>query len=324
MRAVIHHEFGNPEQVLAVEDVETPEPAAGEVRVRMVLAAIHNHDLMTVRGEYGFLPELPARTGTEGVGVVDALGEGVTGLELGQRVVTGTPGTWAEYVTIPARAVVPVADAIPDEAAAQLIAMPFSALSLLDYLGVERGDWILQNAANGAVGRLLARLAVTRGVNVVGLVRRADAVDQLAQEGIGNVVATDAEDWRERVTDITGGAPIRAGVDSVGGAPAGEVLSLVGDGGTLVVFGAMASPTLELAVHDILFRQITVKGYWGAKSGSYFSAERRGELMAELQERIADGTVDLPTASVHALDDVADAVRASDQPGRVGKVLLRP
>jgi NADPH:quinone reductase len=324
MRAVIHRQFGAPEEVLAVEEVERPEPGAGEVRVRMTLATIHNHDLMTVRGEYGYLPELPARAGTEGVGVVDALGEGVTAVSLGQRVVAGTPGTWAEYVTMPAASVVPVDDAIPDEAAAQLIAMPFSALSLLDYLRLEPGEWMLQNAANGAVGRLVARLAKTRGVHVVGLVRRADAVAQLEAEGIDRIVATDEDGWQERVRALTGGADIRAGVDSVGGDAAGEVLSLVGEDGTLVVFGAMASSTLHLAVGDILFHQVTVKGYWGARSARYFTPERRGQLMAELGERIADGTVSLPVAAVHPLDEITAAVRQSAEAGRVGKVLLRP
>jgi NADPH:quinone reductase-like Zn-dependent oxidoreductase len=231
---------------------------------------------------------------------------------------------WAEYVTMPAGAVVPVDDSIPDEAAAQLIAMPFSAIALLDYLQLDEGDWMLQNAANGAVGRVVAQLAKTRGVNVIGLVRRSEAVEQLAAEGIDRVVATDDEGWRDRVNELTGGAPIRVGVDSVGGDSAGDVLSLLAEGGSLVVFGAMASTTLNLSVGDILFKQATVKGYWGAKVGSYISAERLGELMAELRERIADGTVTLPVASIHALDDIADAVRASDEAGRRGKVLLRP
>jgi NADPH:quinone reductase-like Zn-dependent oxidoreductase len=324
MRAIIHRSFGVPQEVLEVADVDQPTPGEGEVRVRIVLAAVHNHDLMIARGEYGMLPELPGRAGSEAVGVIDALGDGVTGIEIGQRVVAGTTGAWAEYVTMPARAVVPLDDSIPDEAGAQLIAMPFSAIALLDFLQLDEGDWMLQNAANGAVGRIVAQLAKTRGVNVIGLVRRSQAVEQLAAEGIDRVVATDDEGWRDRVTELTGGAPIRAGVDSVGGESAGDVLSLLAEGGSLVVFGAMASSTLNLSVGDILFKQATVKGFWGAKVGSYISAQRRGELMVELRERIADGTVTLPVASIHALDDIADAVRASDEAGRRGKVLLRP
>lgn len=323
MRAAVFNTFGSPEEdVLTVEDVETPEPGEGEVRVRIALASIHNHDLMTVRGEYGFLPELPARVGTEAVGVIDALGDGATGVEVGQRVVAGTSGVWAEYVTMPADNVVPVDDSVPDEAAAQLVAMPFSAISLLDSLGLNEGDWMVQNAANGTVGRIMAQLAKSRGVNFLGLVRRAEAVDELAAEGIDHVVATDDDGWRDQVHELTGGAPIRAGVESVGGDAAGDMLSLLAEGGTLVVLGAMASSTLNLATSDILFNQVTVEGFWLAKLD--LTPEYRDKLMRELSERMADGTVQLPVDSVHALDDIAEAIRASREAGRRGKVLIRP
>ena len=126
----------------------------------MLLSPIHNHDLWTVRGSYGFKPEMPARAGTEAVGVVEALGEGVEHLQVGQRVASGGSfGAWAELIVAPAAGLVPVPDAISDEAAAQLVSMPFSAIALLDFLEVSEGDWIVQNAANGAVGRLVAQLA---------------------------------------------------------------------------------------------------------------------------------------------------------------------
>lgn len=159
MRAVIHHQFGEPADVLGVEEVETPTPGPGEVRLRVTLSPIHNHDLWTVRGTYGFTPELPARAGTEAVGVVDAVGEGVS-LEIGRRVATGgTFGVWAEYVIAPAAGLIPVSDSLSDEMAAQLVAMPFSAISLLHSLDLKPGDVIVQNTANGAVGRMVAQIA---------------------------------------------------------------------------------------------------------------------------------------------------------------------
>src|SRR6195952_3712470 len=98
MRAIMHSTFGEPSEVLTVEEIPLPQPGPGEVRVRTLLSPIHNHDLWTIRGTYGFKPELPAGTGTEAVGVIDALGEGVTGVEIGQRVATGgTFGVWAEF-----------------------------------------------------------------------------------------------------------------------------------------------------------------------------------------------------------------------------------
>ena len=325
MRALIHDTFGDPAEVLHVADVETPEPGPGEVRVRTVLASIHNHDLWTIRGTYGFKPELPARSGTEAVGVVDAVGEGVTTLQPGQRVVTGgTFGVWAEYFVAPAAALVPVPDGIDDEAAAQLISMPFSALSLLEYLDVAPGQWIAQNAANGAVGRLVAQCAAARGVHVLGLVRRAEGIAELAAAGISGVVATDDDAWRDRVIEITGGAPIVAGVDSVGGSASDDVLSLLADDGTLVVFGAMASPTMSLSSGSVIFRQVTVKGFWGSKVSRAMDASARAALIGEVIRGVGDGSVTLPVAAVHSFDEASLAVRANFEPGRVGKLLLRP
>lgn len=325
MRALVHDTFGEPSEVLHVTEVETPEPGPGQVRVRTLLSPIHNHDLWTIRGTYGYKPELPARSGTEALGVVDAVGEGVTTVQPGQRVVTGgTFGVWAEYFVAPAAALIPVPDAIADEAAAQLVSMPFSALSLLEYLDVEPGQWIAQNTANGAVGRLVAQLAAARGVHVLGLVRRAEGVEELAAAGIEGVVATDQDGWRERAVEITGGAPIVAGVDSVGGAASGDVLSLLAENGTLVVFGAMASPTMELSSGDVIFRQLTVKGFWGSKVSAAMEPARRAALIGEIITRVAEGSLSLPVAAVHAFDDAASAARENFTPGRVGKLLLTP
>ena len=325
MRALVHHEFGDPAEVLAVEERPLPQPGAGEVRVRMLLSPIHNHDLWTVRGTYGYKPELPAQAGTEALGVVDAVGEGVEQLTVGQRVVTGgTFGVWAEYFVTRAAGLIPVPDGLPDESAAQLVSMPFSAISLLESLDLAEGDWLIQNAANGAVGRMVAQLGAARGLNVVGLVRRSAGVEELRAQGIERVIATDDAGWRDRLAEIVGGAPITAGVDSVGGSSAGDVLSTLAENGTLVVFGAMASPTLELASGDIIFKQATVKGFWGSVVSREMPADQRGRLFQELFARLQDGTLTLPVAGVHGLDDIAGAVAASGEAGRVGKVLLRP
>ncbi|WP_299931441.1 zinc-binding dehydrogenase [uncultured Nocardioides sp.] len=325
MRALVQPRFGDPAEVLSVQEVPDPEPGPGQALVRVLLSPIHNHDLWTARGSYGFKPEMPARAGTEAVGVVEALGEGVEGLEVGQRVATGGSfGAWAELIVAPAAGLVPVPDTMSDEAASQLVSMPFSAIALLDFLEVSEGDWIVQNAANGAVGRLVAQLAEARGVHVLGLVRRADGVAELREQGIERVVATDDDGWRDRVREIVGDAPIVAGVDSVGGSSAGDVVSLLAEDGVLVVFGAMASPTMEIGSGDVIFKQVVIKGFWGSKVFAAMSREKRGALMGELVTGLGSGALTLPVEKVYSLDEIADAARANDEPGRRGKILLRP
>src|SRR6218665_2940152 len=208
MRSVSYSQFGDATKVLELVEREIPQPGPGQVRIRLVLSPIHNHDLMTIMGVYGVKPDLPSVPGTEAVGVVDALGEGVSNLKLGQRVTGGVSGAWADYYLGDAARLIPVPDSVDDATACQLISMPLSAKMILADLNVKAGDWIIQNAANGAVGKLLNQFAGEAGVHVVNLVRREAGVAEMKALGIGNVVSTSAPDWRDQVKAITNGAPI--------------------------------------------------------------------------------------------------------------------
>lgn len=325
MRSAIHSTFGDPAEVLTLGEQPVPQPAADEVRIKTLLSPIHNHDLWTVRGRYGYKPELPAIGGSEAVGIVDALGENVQGVAVGQRVaVASVHGTWAEYFVAPASGVVPVPEGLPDAAAAQLIAMPFSAISLLEFLQVQRGDWIIQNTANGAVGKTLAMLARSRGVNAVNLVRRDAGVEELAALGITHAVSTAQAGWQDTVRSLTGEASLRAAVDSVGGQASGELLALLGEGGLLVSFGTMAGEPMQIASGELIFKQATVKGFWGSKVSAAMPVETRRALIGELLNLARTGELQLPVESIHDLADAAQAAAASLQPGRKGKVLLKP
>ena len=323
MRALIHSTFGDPTEVLEVAERPLPEPGEREVRVRTVLATIHNHDLWTIRGTYGFKPDLPAASGTEAVGIVDAVGEGVDTLKVGQRVSGGTFGVWAEYFVAKAAGLIPVPDAISDETAAQLVSMPFSALALLDSLDLEPGDWMVQNTANGAVGKLVAQFAPARGINVLGLVRRDAGIDELSALGIHHIVSTESADWRARAAEVLDGAEPRAAVDSIGGKAAGELLSLLGEGGTLVSFGAMESGLLQISSGDLIFKQATVRGFWASTVSRTMDAATRDRLFRELLERVGSGDVPLPVEAVYPFEQARDAAAASAVPGRIGKILLR-
>lgn len=325
MRTATHATFGDPAEVLAPVDAPLPDPAAGQVRIKTILSPIHNHDLWTVRGQYGYKPELPAIGGSEAVGIVDALGEGVEGVTLGQRVaVAGVHGTWAEYFTASAKGLVPLPEAISDEAAAQLIAMPFSALTLLEFLEVKEGDWIVQNTANGMVGKAVAMLGKARGINVINLVRRDAGIGELEALGIGNAVSTATEGWKKQVRALAGDAPIVAAIDSVGGTASGDLLSLLGDDGLLVSFGTMTGEPMQISSGDLIFKQAVVKGFWGAKVSAAMPADERQRLFVELMRLVITGAVQLPVEAIFPLDRIGDAVRASLAPGKAGKVLLKP
>ncbi len=324
MRSALHRQFGEPADVLAAADSPVPEPGPGEVRIRMQLAPIHNHDLWTIRGQYGYKPSLPAIGGSEGLGVIDALGAGVEGLSPGQRVNAASGrGAWAEYFVASAKMVIPVPDAIPDEIAAQLVAMPLSALMLLEFLHVEPGRWIVQNAANGAVGKALAMLAAARGIRVLSLVRRDAGVDELAAVGVGDALSTEQPDWKQRAKAMLGEAGAAAAVDSVSGQASADLMALLGQDGELVSFGAMSGEPMLVPPGEMIFKHATVRGFWGSKVSREMSLADKRRLLGELIQRAANGELRLPVDAVFPIEDAAKAAAESLRPGRGGKVLLR-
>jgi NADPH:quinone reductase-like Zn-dependent oxidoreductase len=321
MKSAVYTQFGKPEEVLTSQEAPKPQPGPGQVLVRMMLSAVHNHDLMTIAGQYGFKPELPGIPGTEAVGIVEALGDGVTNLKVGQRVAGGASATWADYYLADAARSVPVPDNVDDETACQLVAMPLSAKMMLETLNLQPGEWVVQNAANGAVGKMLAQFSAERGVKVLGLVRRAQAVEELRAAGIDNVVATDENGWVKKARALTGGAKISRAIDSLGGDGATQVLRVASDGAELISFGAMTQKPLEIPAGDLLFRGITVKGFWGAKPP--VKPARIGELLGELVRDAASGKLKLAVEATYPIEDVAKAVRASGEPGRKGKIAIK-
>lgn len=324
MRCISIDRFGPPAEVASAADRPLPEPGPGEVRVRMTLSPIHNHDLAIVRGVYGYRPALPAVPGTEALGRVDALGEGVTQLKLGQRVATASSnGTWAECFVAPAAKLVPVPDALPDEAACQLLAMPLSALMLLEDLKLEAGQWLVQNAANGAVGKTLATLARMRGIHVVNLVRRDKALADLESAGLSHGVSTEHAGWQQQVSQLTGGAPIVRAVESIGGEAAQQLMSVLGENGELVSFGSLTFKPLVIGAEQLIFKQTVVKGYWASKRLAATPPKELARMIGELAGMAAAGTLQLPVDAVFGLDQAAQAMAAAERVGRVGKVLLR-
>lgn len=323
MRAATYATFGDPAEVLTLGDRPVPEPRAGQVRVRMTRAAIHNHDLWTIRGSYGHKPTLPAIGGSEAAGVVDALGEGVTTLRVGQRV-TGfaAGGAWAEFFVAEAVGLLPLPDAIADDVACQLVAMPLSAMALLDHYRTGEGEWLVQNAANGAVGKTLATIAKARGTNVVHLVRSDAAVAELGAAGIEGAISTAADDWRARVKALTAGGKIVTAIDSVGGKASGDLLTILAPGGKLVAFGAMSGEPMAIDAGSLIFRAAKVEGFWLMTHP--LTPDQRVRMITELVTMVAAKTLDLPVAGTFPIDDAANACVASVRASRNGKVVIRP
>lgn len=310
--------------VIDVVDFElAADPASGHVRVEVLAAPINPSDVLTLTGEYGILPPLPAVGGNEGVGRVVTHGAGVTSPAIGQTVLLPLGcGTWITHLDVPASALV----ALPNEADPVQLAMltvnpPTASLLLSEFVELQAGDWIIQNAANSAVGGYLIDLARLRGIHTVNIVRRESALADLRG---GDVNLVDGDDLSERVRAVTGNARIRLGIDAVGGAATDHLAACLANGAQLVNYGAMSGEPCHLSPPALIFRGISLRGFWVSNWFKQADRERRMHLFSELAAAIASGALSATVKATYPLERIKDAVSAAAAGERGGKIIVMP
>src|SRR6516165_8419084 len=293
MKAVVFEQFGDPAEVLQVREVPEPEPGAGQVRVRMLASPIGPADFLTVRGEYGHRPELPATPGTEGVGIVEA-GRGLLGrLRVGRRVavLNETGGNWQEKVVAPALRVVPVPRHVPDDQAATFFVNPATAFIMTRVvLKVPPGAWLLQTAAGSALGRMVIRLGRHFGFRTINVVRRREQAEELLQAGGDAAIGTEIESIEERVRAITGGEGVPFALDAVGGATGSAVARSLAPGGRLLVYGTLANEPLSLPSRMLFLGVKRIEGFWLSEWANRHSILTMMRLFRRIHELMAKGT----------------------------------
>ncbi|WP_129629494.1 zinc-dependent alcohol dehydrogenase family protein [Candidatus Oscillochloris fontis] len=324
MRAVRFASFGDPAKVLQVEDLPLTAPGPGQVLLRMLVRPINPSDLFTIRGQYGRLPRLPATPGMEGAGRIESLGPGVRGFAVGQLVVPlGVGGTWQEYLVANASALIPMPEGLSERDAAMLVVNPTSAWLLLhEVLRVAPGAWLIQNAANSAVGRFIIRLARRSGVHTINIVRRPNLRDELLAEGADVVLYENDPDLLDQIARTVGAHGVGYALDSVAGASGSRLVQTLRPGGQMVVFGAISRQPLTIDPSALIFRNISLHGWWLAQWFQTASPTHIADLMATLQPLVADGTLRAPIAAEYNLEEVQQAVAAAEQSERNGKILL--
>ena len=311
-----------PQDVIEAAPFDLAPPAAGEVLVEVIAAPINPSDLLTLTGDYGSLPPLPAVGGNEGIGRVLESGDGVTHLSPGQRVLLPVgSGTWTTHMLADARWLIALPDAGDAVQLSMLAVNPPTAALLLRELDLQPGDWVLQNAANSAVGGYLIQLARERGLRTANVVRRDDAVDAVRAHG-ADVVLVDGDDLGERVRAATSNARLRLAVDAVGGSATERLAQALVPGGTVINYGAMSGEPCVLSPASLIFRGISLRGFWLARWFKTVPPEQRDALFTELATLIARGVLHARVDATYAIADIRLAVAAAAAAGRNGKVVL--
>ena len=313
-----------PQEVIEAVALELPPPAAGEARVRVLAAPINPSDVLTLTGEYGMLPPLPAIGGNEGVGRIEALGAGVTHLQVGQQVLLPVGcGTWVSQLNAAADKLIPLPPGDPQQLAMLTINPPTAALLLSEFVALQPGDWVMQNAANSGVGGYLIQLARLRGLRTVNVVRREAACAGVQAEG-GDVVLVDGPDLHKRVREAIAGAPLRLGIDAVGGRATDHLAACLSEGGTLVNYGLMSGEPCQVSAASFVFRDLTLRGFWLARWFQKASPAEQMKVFGELTGLIASGQIKARIAATYPLAQIKQAVAAAAGGERDGKILLVP
>jgi len=320
--AIVVSKLGGPE-VLEWKDVDPGKPGAGEVLVRHTHAGLNFIDVYHRTGLYPM--ELPFTPGVEGSGVVEEVGEGVTGLEKGDRVAytgNGPAGSYCELRVLPATRLYKLPDTI-DNATAAAIMLKGTTVEYLvrRTFPVKAGDWALLHAAAGGVGLLASQWLHALGAHVIGTVGTEEKAELAKANGCEHVILYRDEDVPTRVREITGGRGVDVAYDSVGASTFFGSLDSLRPRGMMVTFGNASGPVepmipLELAKRGSLFlTRPRVGDYYATK-------EDADEGIAALFEVVGSGKVKPHIGATYPLEDAADAHRDLEARKTVGSTVL--
>lgn len=323
VKAILVHKVGGPDQMV-LEDVTLPPPAAGEVRIRHHAIGLNYIDVYFRTGAYPAASG-PFTPGNEGAGEIAAIGAGVSGFKVGDRVAyVAPPGSYAEERNVPAHFVVHLPDGISYEQAAGMMLKGMTAEYLLfRTFPVKAGDTILVQAAAGGVGLLLCQWARALGATVIGTVGTAEKAELAKKHGAHHTILYRDADFVAAVDKITGGRKCAVVYDGVGAATFPASLDCIRPLGTFVSFGSASGP---IAAFDIGL--LAKKGSLMATRPTLFTflADRgRVESMSSrLFDAVLKGHVSIPVTARYPLAKVADAHRALEARQTTGSVIFIP
>jgi trans-2-enoyl-CoA reductase len=325
MKSVEIDAYGAPEEVArCVEGPDVGAPAAGEVVFDVLAFPINPADISFCRGSYRLRPPLPATPGAECLGRVAAVGAGVAQLKPGDLVINMQRENWTQRRRVRAEDAVPIPPGLDLAQAAMLRINPPTALLLLeDHVALARGDWVIQDVANSAVGRHIIVLAKTRGVRTVNVVRRDDVVGELRDLG-ADVVVKDGPDLAERVRAAVGDSPIRLGIDAVSGDACRRIGDCVAEGGVVVSYGSMSGQDPVLSRAAVNMRGVNLTGFNLGRGLAKRTPDQVQQIYAGLAGKIRDGVLKAPIDAFFPIEEIKPALIRAQQGGRHGKVLVLP
>lgn len=325
-RSVRFNEIGGPE-VLRIEEVATPEPKAGEVRIAVKALGLNRAESMYRSGAYVIEPVFPAQLGYEAAGLIEAIGADVAGVRVGDAVsvipafALTDYGLYGEEALAPARAVVKHPDNLDwVDAAATWMAFMTAWGALIDLAGLAAGDVVLIPAASSSVGLAAIQVALHVGATPVALTRTSAKAAELKHLGAAHVIATAEQDLVVEVMRLTDGRGARVVFDPVGGPTFGKLAKVTAVGGIIVLYGVLSHDPVPLPIFEILGRHLTVRGYELFEVTMDDAKLERGK--AFVLDGLASGAFRPKVARTFPFDEIVEAYRYLESNAQVGKVVV--
>jgi NADPH2:quinone reductase len=322
MKAVLCKAFG-PADTLVLEEVASPEPKKNEILIDVHAAAVNFPDTLIIEGKYQFKPPFPFSPGGEAAGVVAAVGEKVSHLKPGDRVMALTGwGSFAEQVAVPAYNVMPIPKGIDfNSAAAFGMTYGTSMHALKQRANLQPGETLLVLGASGGVGLAAVEIGKAMGARVIAAASSAEKLEVAKAAGADALINYSEENLKERVKELTGGQGADVIYDPVGGDLFDAAMRAINWNGRLLVVGFASGRIPELPVNLALLKGASVVGvFWGS-----FAQRQPQDNLANFQQLFAwyaEGKLKPLVSQTFPLERAADAINALANRTAVGKVVV--
>ena len=318
------HRLGGPE-VLEIEDMEVGDPGPGEVRIKVEAVGLNRAEAMYRAGRYPVKPHLPSLIGYEGVGVIEALGSGVTGYKEGDRVCVlpmiqqGQYGIWGEQAIVPARILSPAPPGLTVAEAASIWMQYMTAFALIEVANVGLDDGVIVRAASSSVGIAAIQLANWGGAVSIAATRTHAKSDALRAQGAAHVVATEEEDLVERVMEITAGKGAYVAFDPVGGPYVETLATALRPRGILFIYGGLSEQPTPYPHWQCAFKGLSMRGWVASEIWNHPHRYQRARetILAGLAGGHLKPVIARQFSGLESLREANAFLESNDQVGKV-------
>ena len=324
MKAVLCKAWGLPD-TLVVEDVPTPQPKAGEVLIKIAAASVNYPDVLMIQKKYQVQPELPFIPGSEVAGTVAALGEGVTNVKLGDRVIAFVGlGGFAEQVVAKAAGLIPIPPELDDATAAGFtLVYGTSHHAVIDRGELKAGQTMLVLGAAGGVGLAAVEIGKVIGAKVIAAASTDEKLAVCKAHGADVLINYSTQDLRAAIKDATGGLGPDVIYDPVGGSYAEPAFRSIGWRGRYLVVGFANGEIPKLPANLMLLKGASMVGvFWGDHVRR--DPKANAAAMREMMGWVAEGKLKPLVSARYSLADTAKAFEALAARQATGKVVIEP